>query len=170
MRFASCACFFAAIALLACSAIATAEIPADKIVIIKALDIDGLAAFEGPVDETADSVYAFDGAMHHIDSSALASLSGVETLLIVDHRNDSVARGALVKKHWQEIKALADGKFDVEAVPEKEFEYELVVSRGGFELVGGTNQILCPGGDEGPYFIWKVESVSLVDRTAVQIH
>ena len=170
MRTATCAMLLGASLLAALAGAGLAEIPQGMIAIVEAKDIDGLALVEGAIDETWQESFAVDDAGYSIDRKALASLEGVDALLLIHHRSDVTARGGILHKNWQEVLPIRGGAFEVEGVPELVLNYELLMSGDQLVLAGGGNQILCPEGERGPYHIWKVEKLRLVDREDVKIH
>ena len=73
------------------SVAAFADMPAGKVAVIRVTAIDGLAKANGPVTETRDNVFTFDGSTYTINSSAVGGLDGVQTLVLIDRRTDKIS-------------------------------------------------------------------------------
>ena len=143
------------------------SVPEGKVAVIRATSIDGLARHDGQVTESFDTAYSFDGTTWNLEG--VSSLDGVKTILLVDHREDSAADAGLVRKHSQDIRVFNSTQFTVQDVPGKTLTYQVASIAGNLRLLGGGDQILATGGDHGPYHVWKVEEVRLVDADAISL-
>jgi hypothetical protein len=144
-----------------------AAIPDGKVAVVQVAAIDGLAGFEGPIAEARSGEFTFDGTWYHINRSALGSLDGVETLVLVDRRRDEVTGDKLVQSFSQEVRAVRGSSFTVDELPGKVLSYQVAMIGGNLRLVGDGDQIVATGGANGPYHIWKVTGIDLVDRDAI---
>ncbi len=141
----------------------------EQIVVIRATSIAGLADYEGRITETRDELFSRDGAEYTIARSALAELDGIRTLLLVDYRRDAVDKNGLVRRHGQEVYAIAGDAFTVGDIPGKPLSFQVATVDGRLGLLGDGDQILCPGGPHGPFHIWKIEGIELVGREALRL-
>ena len=148
-------------------AASAAAIPDGKVAVVQVAAIDGLAGFQGPITETRSGAFSYDGTWYHINRSALGSLDGVETLVLVDRRTDEVTGGKLVRNFSQEVRAVQGTAFTVDDLPGKALNYQVAVIGGNLRLVGDGDQIVATDGANGPYHIWKVTGIDLVDRDAI---
>jgi len=146
---------------------ALAALPDGKMAVIHVTAIDGLARQGGPTQETRNSVYSFDGTEYHIDQSALGSIDGVKTLVLIDRRTDAVQGGGLVRQYTQEVRSFDKLNFEVTDLPGKVLAYQVAMIGGNLRLLGSGDQIVARGGQGGPYQIWKVTSIDIVSSDAV---
>jgi len=143
-----------------------AGLPDGKVAVVRVTAVDGLA-HHAAESETRTSTYDFDGTEYHIDRSALASLDGVQTLLLIDRRTDELGRGTMVQRYSQEVRAFTGTSFTVADLKGKVLKYQVAMLGGNLRLLGDGDQILAMGGNDGPYQVWRVDGISLVDREAV---
>ncbi|NNF07075.1 MAG: hypothetical protein HKN21_09965 [Candidatus Eisenbacteria bacterium] len=155
--------------LLVAGAAPVAALPDGKIAVVRVTAVDGLAKAEGPVVESRSSVFSYDGSSYMIDRRAVGGLDGVETLLLIDHRVDTMTSGRVSRRHSQEVRAIGGTYFEVEDIPNKVLAYQVASVAGNLRITGDGDQILCEGGDGAPYRIWRIDGVDLVDRKSVVI-
>ncbi len=146
-----------------------AAIPDGKVAVVQVTAIDGLAGFQGPTTETRTGAFSYDGTWYHINRSALGSLDGVETLVLVDRRTDEVSGEKLVQNFTQDVRAVKGSAFSVDDLPGKALHYQVAMIGGNLRLVGDGDQIVATGGANGPYHIWKVTGIDLVDRDVIML-
>jgi hypothetical protein len=170
MKFAMCA--LAALVVVAGLApmASAAAIPDGTVAVVRVTAIDGLAGFNGPTTEARSSAFSFDGTDYNISRSALGSLDGVKTLVLIDRRTDSVSGGKLVHTYSQDVRAVDGSSFDVTDVPGKSLSYQVASIAGNLRLLGGGDQIVATGGENGPYHIWRVDGVDLVPADSIVLH
>ena len=144
-----------------------AAIPDGKVAVVRVTAINGLADFQGPTSETRSTVFTYDGTNYFIQRSALAGLDGVQTLVLVDRRTDQVSGNQLVRNFDQEVRAVPGTSFQVTDLPGKVLSYQVAVIGGNLRLVGDGDQIVATGGANGPYSIWKITGIDIVDRSAI---
>jgi len=168
MKNATCALMFAALILTLAPA-AMAALPTGKVAVVTVTSIDGLAHFDGKVTDTRSSVYSYDGTDYTIDGSALSSVDGVETLVLVSKRTDTVTGGTMIRQFSQEARALRGTHFEVTDLPNRVLDYQVAMIGGNLRLTGAGDQILCESGKTGPYHIWRVDGIDLIDRSAIHI-
>jgi hypothetical protein len=161
---------FALALLVAVAAFSPAEtaagIPDGKLAVVRVTAVDGFA-HRAAESETRTSTFDFDGTEYHIDRSALTSLDGVQTLLLIDRRTDELGQGTMVQRYTQEVRAFNGTAFEVKDLKGKVLSYQVAMLGGNLRLLGDGDQILAMGGTDGPYQVWRVDGISLVDREAV---
>lgn len=167
MKFATCALLVGLLALAPVAA--TAGVPEGKVAVVTVTSVDGLAKADGKVTESRTSLFSFDGTDYTIDRSALASIEGVETLVLINHRKDTAAGDGVTRAYSQQVRALGTSNFTVEDLPGKVLSYQVATVGGNLRLLGDGDQIVCSAGDKGPFRIWKIESVKLVDRASIRM-
>lgn len=148
---------------------AMAGVPEGKIAVVRVTAIDGLAKVDGKLTESRATAFRFDGSNYMIDRAVLGSLDGVKTLVLIDRRKDSAEGSALVRKHSQEVRAIDGTGFEVADLPGKALSYQVAMVGGNLRLLGDGDQILATGGAQGAYHVWRVDSVDLLDASAIQI-
>lgn len=146
---------------------AAAAIPEGKIAVIQVTAVDGLAKWKGSVIENRSSAFRYDGTSYHISKSALAGMDHVQTLLLIDRRVDEVRDSVLLRNHVQEVRGIAGDAFEVTDLPDRVLSYQVAVIGGNLRLMGDGDQIMARGGDNGPFQVWKVTGVDIVDRSSV---
>jgi hypothetical protein len=149
---------------------ARAGLPEGKVAVIQVTAVDGLASVEGAAGETRTSVFSFDGTEYHIARSALMSLDGVQTLLLIDRRSDSMSGDNGVRTFSQEVRAFPGTSFEVNDLEGKVLSYQVAMLGGNLRLLGDGDQIVAKAGMNGPYHIWKVTGIDLVDRNALVLN
>jgi len=156
--------------LLAASA-ASAAVPEGKLLVIQATAIEGLAAVEGPIDSTyARGSFTVGEGSLSIDRKALASLEGVEALLLVEHRTDQAARGGLSRRFSQDLRVAKSGELRVDLFPELDLNYQIAQLEGGrLGLVGEGAYLFAEEAAQEPYLVWRIDGLALVDRSAVTL-
>jgi hypothetical protein len=167
MKFAICA--LAALVVVAglAPAASAAAIPDGKVAVVRVTAIDGLAGFTGPTTEMRSSAFSFDGTDYNVSRSALGSLDGVRTLVLIDHRTDQVSGDKLVHAYTQEVRAVNGSSFDVTDLPGKSLSYQVASIAGNLRILGDGDQIVATGGANGPYHIWRIDGVDLVSSDAI---
>lgn len=144
----------------------SAGMPDGKIAVVRVTAVDGLA-HHTPEKETRSSVFTFDGTDYSVDRSALASLDGVQTLVLIDRKADDLQGASVVRHYTQEVRAFGGSSFDVTDLKGKVLHYQVAMIGGNLRLLGDGDQILAMAGAGGPFQIWKVTDIDLVDRKAV---
>lgn len=160
-----------ALALLAAAALfspaeTAAALPQGKVAVVRVTAVDGLA-HRTAESETRTSSFDFDGTEYTINRTALASLDGVQTLLLIDRRTDAMDNGVMVQHFTQEVRAFTGTSFQVTDLKGKSLAYQVAMLGGNLRLLGDGDQILAMGGADGPYQVWRVDGISLVDKEAV---
>jgi hypothetical protein len=145
---------------------AGAGLPEGKVAVVRVTAVDGLA-HRAAESEMRTSVFSFDGTEYHIDRSALAGLDDVQTLLLIDRRRDTPEGASMVRHHSQEVRAFSGTSFEVRDLQGKVLAYQVAMLGGNLRLLGDGDQILAMGGAGGPYQVWRVDGIDLVDRAAV---
>jgi hypothetical protein len=143
-----------------------ADMPGGKIAVVRVTAIDGLA-HHTPEKETRSSAFTFDGTNYSVDRSALSSLDGVETLVLIDRKTDDLQGASVVRHYTQEVRAFSGGSFEVTDLQGKVLHYQVAMIGGNLRLLGDGDQILAKAGAGGPFQIWKITDIDLVDRKAV---
>ncbi|MBN1268729.1 MAG: hypothetical protein JXB04_04015 [Kiritimatiellae bacterium] len=169
MRSARISLLLTIVLLAALAANAAAERSDNTIIVIRATAIAGLADYDGPVRETRERAYTREDDGYAIDGTALASLDGVQALLLVDSRRDLVRDGALTRRHAQDVRPLRGVSFEIEDVPGKLLTYQLATVDGRLGLLGDGDVIYSPGGAHEPYFIWRIDGIERLDRGDVRL-
>jgi len=141
--------------------------PEDQVVVVRVTTVEGLATAGTAASETRSSVFSYDGVTYHIDKSALGSLDGVKTLVLIDRRRDSMQGGNLVSAFDQEVRAFPSLSYQVSDLPGKVLDYQVATVGGNLRLLGSSDQIQARGGAGGPYRIWKTTWVDMVPRASV---
>ena len=147
-----------------------AAVPEGKVAVVRVTAVDGLAAFDGPRSESRATAFTFDGTWYDVDRSALAGLDGVQTLVLIDRRTDKPSGGRMIRAFEQEVRAFSGTSFEVTDLPGKNLGYQVAMIGGNLRLLGDGDQILATGGEYGPYYVWKITGVDLVDKDAIRIH
>lgn len=164
---------FALLTLILAAGLATtafaAAIPDGKVAVVRITAIDGLAGSSAAATQTRSTAFSFDGTNYFIAPSAAAGLEGAETLVLIDRRKDMMVGGDLVSAFSQEVRAVRGTSFEVKDLAGKVLNYQVAVIAGNLRLVGDGDQIVARGGDNGPFQIWKVTGIDLVDRGAILI-
>ncbi len=144
-----------------------AAIPDGKVAVVRVTAIDGLADCSGAVTETRSTAFSFDGTEYAL--SGAGNLDGVQTLVLIDRRTDSVAGGQLTRNFSQEVRPVRGTAFEVKDLAGKVLNYQVAVIAGNLRLLGDGDQIVARGGENGPFQIWKVTGIDLVDRGAIVV-
>lgn len=147
---------------------ASAALPEGKIAVVRVTAVNGLAHVT-PTREERSEEFSFDGTEYQVDHKALASLDGVQTLLLIDRKSDEADGHASVRRFTQEVRAFDSTSFQVKDLKGKVLSYQVAMIGGNLRLLGDGDQILATGGEGGPFQIWKVDSIDLVDRKAVTL-
>ena len=145
-----------------------AAIPDGKVAVVRVTAIDGLAGASGAATQTRSTAFSFDGTNYTIASGA-GSLDDAQTLILIDRRKDTISGGQLVSEFSQEVRAVRGTSFEVKDLDGKVLNYQVAVIAGNLRLVGDGDQIVARGGDNGPFQIWKVTGIDLVDRGAILV-
>jgi hypothetical protein len=156
-------------ALAAAPQVARAGLPEGKIAVIQVTAVDGLASVEAAASETRTSAFSFDGTEYHIARSALSSLEGVQTLLLIDRRTDSMSGDSGVRAFSQEVRSFPSSSFEIKDLDGKNLSYQVAMLGGNLRLLGDGDQIVAKGGPGGPFHVWKITGVDLVDRDAIAL-
>jgi hypothetical protein len=144
-------------------AVTSAAIPDGKVAVVRITAVAGLA--HTPITSTSrTSVFAFDGTEYHIDQSALGSLDGVKTLVLIDRATDDASG---TRDYSQEVRAYNRTAFESTDLKGKVLSYQVAMIGGNFRLLGDGDQILAMGGADGPYQVWKITGIDLVDKKAI---
>lgn len=144
----------------------SAGLPEGKIAVVRVTAVDGLA-HRSPESETRHSVYSYDGTEYLIDRSALKSMDGVTTLLLIDRHTDVTRGGTTTRHNSQEVRAFEGTAFEVRDLKGKVLAYQIAMIGGNLRLLGDGDQILALAGDDGPYHVWRIDGIDLADRDAV---
>ena len=147
---------------------ATAAIPDGKIAIIRATSVSGIAAHEGPIKVERSSTMSYDGTRFAFADWVVSSLQDTKAILVIDYRRDYIHDGVLVKKHSQEVQMFDDSMFDVQVNANTEVTYQVASVAGNLRLLGDEGHIACQGGLQGPYQIWRIDDIDLVDAKTIQ--
>jgi hypothetical protein len=166
MKIATFACL-ASLGLALLPTVVAAGLPAGKIAVVRVTAVDGLAYATGLASESRSSAFAFDGTEYSISRSALASTDGVETLLLIERRKDEMSGDSVVHRFSQEVRAFPSSTFEVKDIQGKVLAYQVALIGGNLRLLGDSDQIQAKAGSGGPFSIWKVTGVDLVDRSAI---
>ena len=145
---------------------AVAGLPAGKVAVVQVTSVDGIAGHDGAVETKFDHAFAFDGTNYTV--SGVSSLDNVQVLVMVNHRKDSVSGEVLTQQNSQEVRAYNSLHFESTDIPGKVIPYQVASIAGNLRLIGDEGHISCPGGDN--YHIWRVDNVSLVDRSAISLN
>lgn len=145
---------------------AGAAMPEGKVAVVKVTAVDGLAHHRA-TNETRMSMFSFDGTEYRIDRSALKSLDGVQTLVLIDRQRDERTGETTVRHHEQEVRAFGDTAFEVTDLKGKSLHYQVAMVGGNLRLVGDGDHIQAKAGQGGPFKMWKVTGVDLVDASAI---
>ncbi len=145
-----------------------AAIPDGKVAVVRVTAIDGLAGASGATTQTRSTAFSFDGTNYTIASGA-GNLDDAQTLILIDRRKDTISGGQLVSEFSQEVRAVRGASFEVKDLDGKVLNYQVAVIAGNLRLVGDGDQIVARGGDKGPFQIWKVTGIDLVDRGAIVV-
>jgi len=149
---------------------AQAAFPADdQVIVIRVTAVEGLASAGTAASETRSSVFSFDGVSYRIDTSALGSLDGIKTLVLVDRRRDSMQGGNMVSAYDQEVRAYKTLDYQVSDLPGRVLDYQVASVGGNLRLLGSSDQIQARGGAGGPYRIWKTTWIDMVPRDSIVI-
>jgi hypothetical protein len=65
------------------------------------------------------------------------------------------------------VRAFSGTSFEVRDLQGKVLAYQVAMLGGNLRLLGDGDQILAMGGAGGPYQVWRVDGIDLVDRAAV---
>jgi hypothetical protein len=163
---------FALLTLILAAGIATAAsaaIPDGKVAVVRVTAIDGLADYSGSAAQTRSTAFSFDGSNYTIAPGAAAGLDGAETLVLIDRRKDTISGGQLTSNFTQEVRAVRGSSFEVKDLAGKVLNYQVAVIAGNLRLVGDGDQIVARGGENGPFQVWKVTGIDLVDRDAILV-
>jgi hypothetical protein len=138
----------------------------EKVAVIQIKAIDGLDSRAANVEVTRDDRFAA-GSRYHLNRSALSSIGGVKTLVLVERRADAMSGRDLVQKYTQEVVAVSGDQFTVKGIDGKDLTYTVEVLRdGSVDLIGPGDRIVVR---DGRYQIWKVEKTALVDASRILI-
>jgi len=151
------------------TAASAAAIPDGKVAVVRVTAIDGLADYSGGAAQTRSTAFSFDGTNYTIAPGAAAGLDGAQTLVLIDRRKDMMVGGQLTSNFTQEVRAVRGSSFEVKDLAGKVLNYQVAVIAGNLRLVGDGDQIVARGGDNGPFQIWKVTGIDLVDRGAILV-
>ena len=166
MRIATFACL-ASLGLALLPSVAGAGLPEGKIAVVRVTAVDGLAYADGSASETRSSAFAYDGTEYTISKSALGSTDGVQTLLLIERRKDEMSGDSVARHFSQEVRAFPSSTFEVKDVQGKVLAYQVAMIGGNLRLLGDSDQIQAKAGSGGPFSIWKVTGVDLVDQSAI---
>ena len=143
--------------------VTSAAIPDGKVAVVRITAIDGLAN-SARTNQSRTSVFSYDGTEYHIDSSALSSLDGVETLVLIDRASDD---GNGTRNFTQEVRSYDTTSFEATDLKGKVLSYQVAMIGGNLRLLGDGDQILAMAGTDGPYQIWKITGIDLVDTGSI---
>lgn len=144
-------------------AVTSAAIPDGKVAVVRISAIDGLA-HSAQTSQSRTSVFSYDGTEYHIDSAALSSLDGVETLVLIDRASDD---GNGTRNYTQEVRPFDSTSFEATDLQGKVLSYQVAMIGGNLRLLGDGDQILAKAGANGPYQIWKITGIDLVDTGSI---
>ena len=150
------------------AAIANAAVPDGKVAVVRITAVDGMAR-QQVTSESRTSAFSFDGTGYSIDKSALASLDDVQTLVLIDRATDEMSKGSAVRRHTQEVRSYQGTSFEVTDLKGKVLSYQVASISGNVRLLGDGDQILATGGAHGPYQIWKITGIDVVDKDAISL-
>lgn len=146
-------------------AVTSAAIPDGKVAVVHITAIDGLA-HSAQTSQTRTSVFNYDGTDYHFDSSALESLDGVKTLVLIDRASDD---GNGTRNFTQEVRTYDTTSFEATDLQGKVLSYQVAMIGGNLRLLGDGDQIMAAAGTDGPYQIWKITGIDLVDTNSIVI-
>lgn len=158
----------ALVGVMGAAAIAVAAVPDGTVAVVRITAVDGLARKQ-ITGESRTSAFTFDGTHYRIDKSALGSLDDVQTLVLIDRATDEVRGGSAVRKHSQEVRAYPGTTFEVTDLKGKVLSYQVAFIGGNVRLLGDGDQILAMGGANGPYQIWKITGIDIVDKNTISM-
>jgi len=167
MRYATLAAMVVGLVAAAMPGTSGAAVPEGKIAVVRVTAIDGLATWNGPVVETRSTAFTYNGTDYRIDPSALGGLTRIQTVILIDRRTDEIRDGVLMKHHGQEVRGVAGEMFEVTDIPGKSLAYQVAMVGGNLRLLGDGDQIVAKAGENGPYHIWKIEGIDLVNQGSV---
>ena len=141
-------------------------LPDGKVAVVRVTAVDGLA--HHPIkDMDRSSVFSFDGTEYNIDRSALSSLDGVQTLMLIDRKTDELSGSSMVRHLSQEVRAFGGTSFEVKDLKGKVLSYQVAMLGGNLRLLGDGDQILALPGADGPFQVWKITGIALVDKKSI---
>jgi hypothetical protein len=141
----------------------------EELLIVEATLIEGLADYHGEIVETHRELFTRENGTLSIDRDGLASLDGLEAIVLVDRRRDTQGGDTLTRKHWQEIHAVSGGSFELAMLPDEPFLYQIANVNGKTGLFGQGNLLRSEGGEGEPFQVWRIDSMRFVDRTEIAL-
>lgn len=142
-------------------------IPDNKIVVVRIKAIDGLDKSAANIQVNRTEQFVRGGRLH-VSRSAVSSLDGVKTLVLVERRNDAMSGADLVQTVKLEASAVNGDMFSVTDADGKKLNYGIdILNDGSVDLLGPKDRIVVR---EGAYQIWKIESASLVSRDGIDLY
>lgn len=141
---------------------------AGDIAVIRIKAVDGLYVPGTEVSVTQDTKF-MASANVRVARSAVSSLDGVKTLVLVERRSDAKAGDKLNQTVTNEVMALNGDTFTLKGVDGKSLTYSVdVLSDGSVDLIGPKDSIKARSG--GVYQIWKIESTSLMSSDRITLY
>ncbi len=150
-----------------CWAGSVLALPQDRILIVEASFIEGLAEWHGEVEETRSTLFDSDGGSMRIDAEILASLEGLQAVFLVERQRDSQGTVNLERRYWQEIHPVRDGSIELAMIRDEPFSYQIASVDGEPGLFGQGNLLRAEGGEGEPFQVWRIDALRLVDRDAL---
>jgi hypothetical protein len=144
-------------------------LPADRVLVVEASLIEGLADYHGEIVVSESSVFDVEDGSYRIDGDALASLDGLRVLFLIDRREDRQRGDTLERKHWQEVRSLRDDYFELDLIGEEPFWYQVAEVDGQLGLMGQGNLLRAEGGDGEPFQVWRIDGLRTVAVADLQI-
>ncbi len=141
----------------------------DELLIVEATLIEGLADYHGEIIETSSKLFEQEDDALFINRAELASLSGLEAIVLLDRRRDVQGGDTLTREHWQEIHPISGGSFELAMLPDEPFQYQIADLNGDIGLFGQGNLLRAEGGVGEPFQVWRIDGLRLIERDAITL-
>ncbi len=149
-------------------AVAVQPASAGDIAVIRIKAIDGLYVPGSDIAVSKDTKFMATSRVR-VSRSAVSSLDGVKTLVLVERRSDAKAGDKVQQTITDEVMAINGDTFTLKGADGKSLTYSVdVLSDGSVDLLGPKDSIRARSG--GMYQIWKIESASLVSRDRITLY
>ncbi len=142
----------------------------DELLIVEATLIEGLADYHGEIVETHKELFTLENGALSIERDGLASLDGLEVIVLLDRRQDSQGGDTLTRNHWQEVHAVSEASFELAMLPEEPFRYQVAEVNGKLGLFGQGNLLRSEGGEGEPFQVWRIDGLQVVPRSSIQLN
>lgn len=144
-------------------------LPAERVLVVEASLIEGLADYHGEIVVSESSVFDAEEDGYSIDGDALASLEGLRVLFLIDRREDRQRGDTLERKHWQEVRPLREDSFELDMIGDEPFLYQVAEVDGRLGLLGQGNLLRAEGGDGEPFQVWRIDGLRAVAAADLRI-